>query len=59
MKKFALRQCDRRGMIWKTWYGAAGDNSQMIMALGVLMGNHGDRSEEDWSKYLREREFWV
>ena len=32
----------------------------MIMDLGVLMGNHGgSRSEEDWLKYLRERELWV
>jgi hypothetical protein len=26
--------------------------------IGVLMGNHGGRSKEDWLHYLRERELW-
>ena len=57
IKKFAVHQYDCKESLWKSWYG--GDNSQMIMDLGVLMGNHGGRSEEDWLKYLRERELWV
>jgi len=57
IKKFAVHQYDCREWIWKNWYG--GDNSEMIMALGDLMGDYGGRSNKKWLYYLRQRELWV